>query len=336
MVDTALICAGVIAFAVFLYVLLDGFDLGVGILFLLAPGEQARDVMMASIAPVWDGNETWLVLGGVVLFAGFPLAYATLLPTFYIPIMMLLFALVFRGVAFEFRAKAERGRRFWDIAFAAGSLVAALAQGFLLGAYVQGVALEDGEFAGSALDWRTPFSVMTAVALVAGYALLGATWLVLKTERGLQEWSRVVARPLARAVLIFLATVSVMTPALDPTIAERWFGGGNLVWLWPIPLASVVVGYALWRSLFEPYERAPFLLTIGVFMLGYLGLAVSLWPNIIPPSVSIWEAAAPPSSQAFLLAAVALTMPAVLAYTWLAYRVFRGKVHHAEGYSGHD
>ena len=336
MIDTALICTGVIAFAIILYVLLDGFDLGVGILFLLAPGDQARDVMMTSIAPVWDGNETWLVLGGVVLFAGFPLAYATLLPTFYIPIMTLLFALVFRGVAFEFRAKAGRGRRLWDVAFAAGSLLAALAQGLLLGAYVQGVALEEGEFAGSAFDWLTPFSAMTGLALVAGYALLGATWLVLKTERGLQEWSRVIARPLALAVLTLLAIVSIVTPVLDPSIADRWFGGGNLVWLWPIPLASAVVGYALWRSLFEPHERAPFLLTIGVFMLGYLGLAVSLWPNIIPPSVSIWEAAAPQSSQAFLLAAVAISMPAVLIYTWLAYRVFRGKVDHAEGYSGHD
>jgi cytochrome bd ubiquinol oxidase subunit II len=222
------------------------------------------------------------------------------------------------------------------VAFAAGSLLAALAQGFLLGAFVQGVELEEGAFAGSAFDWLTPFSALTALALVAGYALLGATWLVLKTEDGLQEWSRVVARPLALVVLILLATVSMITPALDATIAERWFGGGKLVWLWPIPLASAAVGYALWRSLLEAYERAPFLLTIGVFLLGYLGLAVSLWPNIIPPSVSIWQAAAPPSSQEFVLAVVAFTMPAVLAYTWLAYRVFRGKVQPAGGYDGHD
>ena len=334
MLDATLLSAAVIGFGIIMYVVLDGFDLGVGILSPIAPSDAARDVMMDSIAPVWDGNETWLVMGGAVLFAAFPMAYAILLPAFYIPIMLLLFGLILRGVAFEFRKKADRSRRIWDASFSGGSVLAAISQGFLLGGLVEGVTVRDEAFAGNALDWLTPFSVLTGAALVAGYGLLGATWLIVKTEGDLQAWARQMARPLMLAVMTFMAIVSIATPLLDPLIAARWFGS-NFIYLAPVPMVTGAVGYFLWRALERHQERAPFWLSVTLFLLGYLGLVISLWPNIVPPSLSIWDAASPPSSQAFVLIAVVVTMPLVLGYTAYAYRVFRGKVSSNEGYTGH-
>jgi cytochrome bd ubiquinol oxidase subunit II len=323
--DLALVSAAVIAFGVAMYVILDGFDLGTGILFPFAPSRRDRDTMINSIAPVWDGNETWLVLGGVVLLAGFPLAYSILLPAWYIPLMLFLFALVFRGVAFEFRPKAEH-KWLWSLSFSAGSMLAAFAQGLVLGSFVQGLAIVDGAFVGGPFDWLTPFSFMVGVALVAGYALLGATWLILKTEGALQAWCYRAARPLVLALLAFIVMVSVWTPLVEEDIARRWFTWPNIAYLSPVPLITAVTAYALWRALHTRRELAPFLLSIALFMLSYFGLAVSLWPYIVPRTLTVWEAASPPETQIFLLVGVLLLLPVVLGYTIYTYRVFRGKV----------
>ena len=326
-IDLPVIWAGIIAFAVVMYVLLDGFDLGLGILAPFADrGDRAR--IMATVAPVWDGNETWLVLGGGGLLAAFPVAYATILPAVYLPIILMLIALVLRGVAFEFHGKAHgRDRWFWDVAFAGGSFVAAFAQGIVLGWFVEGFEAGAGAFA-----WITPFALMTGLGLVAGYALLGACWLVLKTDGHLQAWARAWAMRLIFVVLGFVGLVSLWTPLAQPAIAERWFVWPRMLWLSPVPLATVLAGAMLWLSLRRGRELAPFLLTIAIFLLAYLGLGISLWPYAVPREITIWQAAASPSSQFFLLVGVVILIPIILAYTAHAYWVFRGKVRAGEGY----
>ncbi|WP_119419451.1 cytochrome d ubiquinol oxidase subunit II [Desertibaculum subflavum] len=325
--DLPIIWAGIIAFAVAMYVLLDGFDLGLGI---LAPFADTRDRarIMATVAPVWDGNETWLVLGGGGLLAAFPVAYATVLPAVYLPIILMLIALVLRGVAFEFHPKAQgRDRGLWDAAFAGGSTVAALMQGIVLGRFVEGFDAAAGPFA-----WATPFALMTGLGLVAGYALLGACWLVLKTDGHLQAWARDWAMRLVVVVLGFVGVVSLWTPLAQPAIAERWFAWPRLLLLSPVPLATVAAGAQLWQSLRRGRELAPFLLTVAIFLLAYLGLGISLWPYAVPRAITIWEAAASPSSLKFLLVGVVILIPIILAYTAHAYWVFRGKVAEGEGY----
>lgn len=338
--DLSLILAGIIVFGVGAYVILDGFDLGVGILFPYLPDDHMRDTAIASIAPVWDGNETWLILGGAVLFAAFPLAYAVALPAFYIPIMMLLFALIFRGVAFEFRFKADRTKPQWTFAFAAGSTVAAFAQGLLLGGLLEGIEVGPGaadsgitlQFAGGAFDWLTPFSVITGFGVVGGYALLGATWLNMKTETALRDWSRKAARKALLVTLFALVVVSVYTPLKFPYIAERWFADMHWLSLSPVPLATAVVAFSLYRELRLGSHYPPFFYAIALFLLGYIGIGISLWPHIVPPSLTIWDAAAPRQSQVFILIAVSLTLPMVMIYTAYAYWVFRGKVEEGAGY----
>jgi cytochrome d ubiquinol oxidase subunit II len=333
--ELPIICAGVIAFGVLMYVLLDGFDLGVGMLFPLARDESERNRMIASIAPVWDGNETWIVFGGSVLFAAFPDAYAIALPAFYVPLMAMLVALILRGVAFEFRFKAQTSRWLWDRAFAFGSTLAALCQGFVLGGLIEGVAMRDREFVGGPFDWLSPFSAIAAAGVASGYVLLGATWLVLKTDGALQARTRRWSVTALVLVIACMAAVSIATPLRHPAIAERWFGGMNLLMLSPVPVATALLGFMLWRALRRGWEGEPFVLAIGLFLLGFLGLAISLWPNIVPPNLTIHAAAAPRSSLMFLLILVALTLPMVLAYTFYAYWVFRGKVRPEDGY-GHD
>jgi cytochrome bd ubiquinol oxidase subunit II len=330
--DLPLIFGGVIAFAIFMYVLMDGFDLGVGILFRFAPSSRDRDVMMNSVAPIWDGNETWLVLGGGGLLAAFPVAYSILMPALYLPVMVMLIALVFRGVAFEFRFKARTSQYLWDHSFHWGSAVATFAQGVALGAFVQGFAVEGRAYAGGPFDWLTAFSVATGLALIAGYGLLGATWLVWKTEGPLQQWSRGVAKGMLGAVLLFMATVSLWTPLIRESIAERWFTWPNIALLSPVPIAAAVLALALYRALVKGRELAPFVLSMLLFLTGYVGLGISLWPNVVPPSVTLWEAAAAPESQAFLLVGVAVLMPVILGYTAYAYWVFRGKASAEGGY----
>ncbi|MBC00790.1 MAG: cytochrome d ubiquinol oxidase subunit II [Rhodobacteraceae bacterium] len=331
--DLPLIWALLIAAAVFLYVVLDGFDLGLGILFPTARSATERDVMMNSVAPVWDGNETWLVLGGGGLYAVFPLAYAILMPALYAPIFAMLFGLVFRGVVFEFRFKSSEQRRWiWDIAFFLGSLTAALAQGVILGAIVQGIAVEGRAYAGGWLDWLTPFSVMTGVAVVIGYALLGATWLVWKCEGPMQDHFRGLALTLMFAMLAMIGIVSLWTPALDPAIAARWFEMPQILYTAPVPLMVLGLAVVLFRSLNGTRDALPFLASLALFLVTFAGLGISLYPNIVPPTITIWEAAAPDSSLAFLLAGAAVLIPMILAYSAYAYWIFRGKVRPGEGY----
>jgi cytochrome d ubiquinol oxidase subunit II len=331
-VELTLVWTAVIAFGVAMYIVMDGFDLGVGILFPFAREEAWRDVMMDSIAPVWDGNETWLVLGGAGLFGAFPLAYATVLPALYVPLILFLVALVFRGIAFEFRHRAETSGWAWNLSFAAGSTLAAFAQGLVLGSFVQGLPVENGAFAGDAFTFLSPFSVFTGLALVVGYGLLGATWLIRKTEGPLQAWAFGWARVLALGLLGAIVVVSLWTPLAQPEIAARWFSLPGLLLLSPIPIATALTGLMLLLALKARREGPPFLLSIGLFLLSYLGLAASLWPYIVPRALTIHEAAAPPETQLFLLVGVALFLPLVLTYTVIVYRVFRGKVRHGEGY----
>ena len=330
--DLTVIWAGIIAIAVAAYVLMDGFDLGIGILFPALAAPQERDTAIDSIAPVWDGNETWLVLGGGGLFAVFPLAYAVVLPALYVPITLMLLALVFRGVAFEFRHRTVRGRRLWDGAFAGGSLVAALCQGIALGALVQGVRIEGRAYAGGWWDWLTPFSVMTGLALVAGYALLGATWLIYKTQDGLQARCFRWALPLGAVLLGFIGIVSLWTPLLNPGYAARWFAWPAILFAAPVPLLVAAVAVGFWRAIRRRHELAPFLLALALFVLSYVGLGISLYPHIVPPSLSIWDAAAPEASLKFLLVGAAVLLPIILGYTGYAYWVFRGKVAPGSGY----
>ena len=322
----------IVGFAVFMYVLMDGFDLGIGILYPFAPSEEARDVMMSSVAPIWDFNETWLILGGAGLFAAFPIAYAIVLPAMYLPLLLMLIALIFRGVAFEFRFKARSSRHLWNKAFFMGSLLATFAQGVVLGSFIQGIEVEGRNFAGTMLDWLTPFSLFCGLALIAGYALLGSTWLIWRTIGILQDWCFRVARRLLILVLVMVAVVSLWTPFLDADIAARWFSVPNILLLSPVPLMLGFLAFGLWRALDEGREVLPFVFAMGLFALSYLGLAISLWPVLIPPGITVWQAAAPPETQVFLLIGMAFLIPTILFYTAYSYWVFRGKVTGAFGY----
>lgn len=332
-IDLPLIWAVLIGTAVFLYVLLDGFDLGVGILFPMATPPE-RNAMVSSIAPVWDGNETWLILGGGGLFAAFPLAYAILMPAMYLPVGLMLIALIFRGVAFEFRAHAGssgKGRAFWTAAFALGSLIATLAQGLILGGYIQGVTVEGRAFAGGGLDWLTPYSVIVACGLVAGYALLGACWLIIKTEGELQVKARAWAQIGFVAVGVALLAVSYATLSVDPRVTARW--GVSLQgvdWtVFPavaaIPAAGALFLVLGFRAAGSRAEITPFLCAMAVFVSGFAGLALSVFPNIIPFDVTIWEAAAAPNAQMLMLIGALIMLPVVLGYTAYVYWIFRGK-----------
>jgi cytochrome d ubiquinol oxidase subunit II len=331
-IDIATVWAFIIAFAVFVYVVMDGFDLGLGMLFSLFPKKEDRDVMMNSVAPVWDGNETWLVLGGGGLMAAFPLAYAVLMPALYTPIIIMLLGLVFRGVAFEFRWRTTRQRNLWDIAFAGGSLLATMAQGVALGAMLQGVHVEGRHYGGGWWDWLTPFSILTGLALVIGYGLLGATWLVMKTEGDLRERAYTLSWWLLFAMLGAIGLVSIATPFLDIEYARRWFAWPNVILTAPVPVAVAAVTVLLLRSLAKKQDYRPFFLSLVLFALSYAGLGISMFPYIVPRSITIWQAAAPANSQIFMLYGVAVLVPIILAYTGWAYYVFRGKVSAGAGY----
>jgi len=324
---------GVIGFGVLMYVLLDGFVLGLGILAPFAEDEHQLDHMMNTAAPIWDGNETWLVLGGAGLLAAFPKAYAILLSTLYLPVLLMLVALIFRGVAFEFRFKATRAKAAWGAAFALGSMFTAFAQGLILGALVEGMRLQGGKCVQGAFAWFSPFSMLTGVALVFGYALLGSTWLILKTEDRMQRVARTLTRPLVLVVVAFMGLVSAWLPFLDSRIMARWFDSGHFWWLAPVPLLALANAFALWRaSMREGRDALPFVLTLSFFALGFAGLVLGIWPNIIPPSMSIWDAASSTSSQLFLGVGIVILLPAILGYTFWSYRVFSGKVAADSGY----
>jgi cytochrome d ubiquinol oxidase subunit II len=331
-IDLPTLWAFIIAFAVFAYVVMDGFDLGLGLLFPFFRDHRERDVIMNSVAPVWDGNETWLVLGGGGLMAAFPLAYAVLMPALYTPVIGMLLGLIFRGVAFEFRWRARREGNFWDVAFAAGSLLAALAQGIALGAILQGVAVAGRAYGGGWWDWLTPFTILTGAALVVGYALLGATWLIMKTTGGLRQRAYTLSWRLLFATLAGLVAVSVATPFLHIDYWHRWFAWPSLAYTAPVPILVALVTLFLLRSLERRQDVRPFVLTLVLFAITYAGLGVSMYPFIVPQSITIWQAAAPAKSQQFMLIGVAILIPMIITYTAFAYWVFRGKVDSQAGY----
>ena len=332
MIDIPVLWAFIIAFAVFVYVVMDGFDLGLGMLFPLFPKKADRDVMMNTVAPVWDGNETWLVLGGGGLMAAFPLAYAVLMPALYTPMIAMLIGLIFRGVAFEFRWRTTRQRNLWDIAFAAGSLLAAMAQGVALGAILQGIHVEGRHYGGGWWDWLTPFSILTGLSVVVGYALLGATWLVMKTEGELRDEAYRLSWWLLFAMIAAMGAVSLATPFLHIQYTHRWFTWPNMILTAPVPIAVAGVTLLLLRSLANKQDYRPFFLTLALFGLSYAGLGISMYPYIVPQSITIWQAASPENSQIFMLFGVAILIPMILGYTAWAYYVFRGKVKHGSGY----
>ena len=332
-INLPVIWAGLIFFGVMMYVIMDGFDLGIGILAPMAESEEQLDVMMNTAAPIWDGNETWLVLGGAGLLAAFPKAYAVVLSALYLPVLLMLIALVFRGVAFEFRFKAQRAKPAWGAAFALGSLLCAFAQGVILGALVEGMPLQGGKYVGGVFGWFSPFSMLTGAAVVFGYALLGSTWLILKTEGRMQQIARTLTRPLVLVVVVFMGLVSAWLPFLDSRIMARWFDGANFLWLSPVPLLVLVNAFALWRAAMrEGRDVAPFVLTLCFFVLGFAGLVLGIWPNIVPPGLTIWDAASPPSSQGFVLVGLVVLLPAILGYTYWSYSVFKGKIAADAGY----
>lgn len=333
-IDLSVIWFAIIVFATLMYIVMDGFDLGIGILFCTIRDPEDRNVMVNSVAPVWDGNETWLVLGGAALFGAFPLAYAVIIDALAIPLTLMLVGLIFRGVAFEFRFQATPSHRpFWDLAFLGGSLLATFAQGVVVGAVINGFPVSGRAFSGGMLDWLTPFTLFCGLGLSIAYALLGASWLVMKSEEPLQEKMRGASRALLLALLAVIAAISLWTPLAQPAIAARWFSLPNLFFLLPVPLLVLALSVWLWRALgSRDHHARPFLLTLGLVFLGFSGLGISIWPHIIPPGITLWQAAAPPQSQGFMLVGAALIIPVILGYTFWSYYVFRGKVQHGEGY----
>ncbi|MTW16753.1 cytochrome d ubiquinol oxidase subunit II [Rhodoplanes serenus] len=323
--------AGILAVAVVLYVVMDGFDLGIGVLFPSAENEQQRDQMMASVAPFWDGNETWLVLGGGGLLVAFPAAYGVIMPALYLPVIAMLLALVLRGVAFEYRAPHAGNTAAWSLVFFGASTVAAFFQGVILGGLIQGIRVENGAFAGGAFDWATPFALLCGLGVVAGYALLGATWLIMKTEGAVAERARRQARVLLVVVMGFMVAVSLWTPLAFPRIQERWFSAPNIYVLWIVPVITGAVALAVWRAT-ERHDWVPFVGAIGLFLLGYLGLGISTYPYVVPPSLTIWDTASSPSTQIFMLAGTVVLLPIILAYVAYVYWLFRGKVGEDESY----
>lgn len=333
-VDISVIWVAIIVFATLMYIIMDGFDLGIGMLFYFERDPQSRDVMVNSVAPVWDGNETWLVLGGAGLFGAFPLAYAVIIDALTIPLTAMLIGLIFRGVAFEFRFKATPShRKFWDYSFAGGSLLATFSQGIVVGAMINGFEVEGRRFVGSSLDWLTPFNLFCGLGLMVAYSLLGTTWLVMKSEGALQIHMRHLTRRVLLALMGVIAVVSIWTPLGWQYVSDRWFSLPNFFWFLPVPLLVGVFSLWIWRLSLNPNSHVmPFILMLGLIFLGFSGLGISLWPNLIPPSITLWDAAAPPSSQLFMLVGTLLIIPVILVYTAWSYYVFRGKISGNEGY----
>lgn len=330
MVNLPLIWACLIALFVIIYVILDGFDLGIGILYPWVSSHSDRDVMMNSIAPFWDGNETWLVMGGASLYAAFPIAYSILLSTLYMPIMIMLAALIFRGVAFEFRFKSQQTRIIWDLAFSLGSFTAAFMQGLILGTFILGYG--NSPAANTPYIWLTPFSLATGIAVVCGYAMLGATWLINKTHNHLQEVMFNAAKVLLPLITGFVVIMSLWTPFTAPQLINLWFNYPYILYLAPLPISTFILLGITWLSIIHRYEKLPFLLTIGVFLLCYIGFGISSWPYIVPRTITIWQAAANNSSLKFILVGAMILLPVLISYTIYSYYIFRGKVDVETGY----
>lgn len=326
MIDLVLFWVGIIGLGVLIYVILDGFDLGIGILFPFIKDHQEHDVMMNTVAPVWDGNETWMVLGGAGLYAAFPLVYSTVLSALYLPITFMVVALIFRGVAFEFRFKATRTKYLWDQAFIWGSILSSFFQGVILGAYIQGIETTNGIYSGGGWDWLTPFSIFSGIGVVAMYATLGCGWLIMKTDAKLQKQMYKFMPKLLIALLLIFAGVSLYTPMTHPEIADRWFSLPNFLYFSPVPILVLIFVGLILKSCNQKHDSKPFIYTLALVFLAFTGFVISLWPNIIPPSVTIWQAAAPESSLKFTLVGAVILIPIIIAYTFLSYWVFRDKV----------
>lgn len=332
-IDLPLVWGGIIAIAVFVYVFLDGFDLGCGILFPFAPTDNCRSRMMNSIAPFWDGNETWLVLGGGGLFAAFPVAYGIIMSGLYIPVTLMLFGLIFRGVAFEFRFKSEGSqRKLWDKAFNFGSTTAAFFQGVMLGALIQGLDVTDRLYSGGAMDWLSPFSIFCGFSLIVGYALLGSTWLIMKTEGETQTWAYKILPRLIIAMLVVIGIVSVSMPFLDERIKNLWFSSPNIYFLALLPIATGLCFLKLWQSHSVLNESQPFFITLLIFLFGFLGICISVFPWIVPYAMTVHEAAAANTSLSIMLVGTVIMLPIIGAYTAYSYYVFRGKANHEAMY----
>lgn len=332
MLDLPTIWAGLLALAIFIYVILDGFDLGIGLVFPFLDNDKDRDIAMNSVAPVWDGNETWLVLGGGGLFAAFPVAYAVVMPALYAPFIVMILALVFRGVAFEYRWRDKAHEKIWDRSFHFGSLIATFMQGIVLGAFVQGIEVEGRAYAGGWWDWLTPFTLTCGAALTAGYTLLGSTWLILKTEGGLRDKAYLFARRAAFTTLGFVAVVSLWTPFLSPEIAERWFSFPQLLFVMPVPTLTAILAGLLGWGLLKRKDTVPFPAAIGLFALCFAGLGIGISPYIVPRAITIQAAAAPDSSLLFMLVGAVILLPLIIGYTAYSYWVFRGKIDPETGY----
>ena len=324
--DLTTVWALIIAFAVFMYVVMDGFDLGIGILFPTFAKGRERSQAMNAIAPVWDGNETWLVLGGGGLLAAFPLAYAVILPATYPLIIAMLLGLIFRGVAFEFRWRDPRHEAFWDFAFFAGSLIAAFSQGMILGAILQGIVVEGRAYAGGWLDWLSPYTLLTGAGVTVGYTLLGSTFLAMKLTGDAEAHAYRLAMRAGFATLLLMVAVSLATPFLLGRYWDRWFDWPQILFTSQVPLLTAITAFALYRALTKKRRYLPFLLSLVLFLFGMIGLGISIWPYVVPDSITIWDAAAPERSQSFMLVGTLVIMPIILAYTGWAYWVFRGKV----------
>lgn len=330
--DLVPLWAVILSIAVLMYVLLDGFDLGVGILFLFRRNQEDRDMMIASVAPIWDFNETWLILGGGGLLAVFPLAFAVIMPAVYFPILVMLLGLIFRGVAFEFRDAPQARKAIWDAAFTYGSLFATFAQGVVLGNFIKGFPVQGRAFSGTSWDWLAPFPLLTGLGLVVGYSLLGSTWLYMKTQGELQEWARRISRWALFGILAFIVMVSIWTPLAEQRIADRWFSLPNLYFFAPVPILTAAIAWLLWDSLQKGREVLPFMSAMGLFFLSFTGLVISLWPYVAPPSITLWDAATAPMSQQFLILGTMFLLPVILLYVFWSYWIFRGKVRSDLGY----
>ncbi len=330
--DYALIWYMLIAIAVFAYVALDGFDLGIGILFLGGDSVEERDLMMNSIAPVWDGNETWLVLGGGGLFAVFPLAYAVVMPALYAPLIIMLLGLIFRGVAFEYRFRTRRGKFLWDSSFFIGSLVATFTQGVMLGTLLQGVEVLDRQYNGGWFDWLTPFTLFCGLVTISAYTLLGACWLLIKLPQTYQSSYYATAKRSALALVVMIAILSIWLPLSNADIAARWFAFPQALLFLLIPAACAYLVYLLFKDLIEHKPLQAYLASLGLLLLASLGFGVSTYPYIVPHSLTYTEAAAPDSSLKFLLTGTLFLLPLIIAYTAYSYWVFRGRLNEGEGY----
>ncbi len=331
-IDLPVIWYLLIGFAVAMYVMMDGFSLGVGILFPFIKKGEDRDVMMNTVTPVWDGNQTWMILGGAGLYGAFPLAYAVILPAMYLPLILMLLALIFRGIAFEFRFKSNRTRKWFDLAFSGGAMVATFSQGVVLGGIINGLSVSDRAYQGGSFDWFSPFALFTGLALMAGYALLGAAWLIMKTEGDLQKRFYQLSRPLTLLLVASMIIISVWTPLSNGRIAERWFTFPNIVWFAPVPILVALLSWSIWNGVTHGHERRLFFKVVGLFFLGLSGLVISFFPLIIPPDITLWDASSARASQTFLIVGYVVLVPLVLAYTAYSYYVFRGKVRTGEGY----